>query len=75
MQQKMYNWNTLQQKVLKRLGVATTKEELEDVCNCKPGAIERLLKLVKVQVEMNQEEPAETQRWKHAVCSCLQSCT
>jgi hypothetical protein len=59
MQQKMYNWNTLQQKVLKRLGVATTKEELEDICNCKPGAIERLLKLVKVQVEVYQGEPED----------------
>jgi hypothetical protein len=62
MQQKMYNWNTLQQKVLKRLGVTTSKEELEDICNCKPGAIERLLKLVQVQVELYQEEPAEKLR-------------
>ena len=33
-QQKMYNWNTLNQKVLKRLGFTITKPDLEAMCNC-----------------------------------------
>mmetsp|Transcript_22849 Transcript_22849/g.37609 ORF Transcript_22849/g.37609 Transcript_22849/m.37609 type:complete len:238 (-) Transcript_22849:650-1363(-) len=42
--QKLYNWNTMNQKVLKRLGMTMSKEEIEAVCNCSPGAIEQVLK-------------------------------
>lgn len=49
--QKMYNWNTLNQKVFKKLGFIVTKQEIESVCNCEMGAIERVLKLVKVKIE------------------------
>lgn len=50
LRQKKYNWETLNRKVLNRLGVEVTDEEVEDIVNCKPRAIEALLKLTKVQI-------------------------
>ena len=48
MRQKMYNWSTLNQKVFKRLGFVIARGECELVCGGEQGAIERVLKLVKV---------------------------
>ena len=42
--QKMYNWNTLNTKVFKKIGFAMQKEELDALCNCTPQAVERMLK-------------------------------
>jgi len=44
--QKLINWETLNNKVLKKLGLRLHKNEIEDVINCKPNAIELLLKKV-----------------------------
>ena len=44
--QKLENWNLLNNKVLKKLGLRLHKNEIEDVINCKPNAIELLLKKV-----------------------------
>ena len=41
--QKLSNWNTLNTKVLKKLGIKVTKEEINDIMNSKPNAIEFLL--------------------------------
>ncbi len=41
--QKLSNWNTLNTKVLKKLGLRISKEEINDVMSSKPGAIENLL--------------------------------
>mmetsp|Transcript_5922 Transcript_5922/g.10723 ORF Transcript_5922/g.10723 Transcript_5922/m.10723 type:complete len:241 (-) Transcript_5922:84-806(-) len=41
--QKMYNWNTLNTKVLKKLGYQIHQQDLEDVIKAAPGAIERVL--------------------------------
>jgi len=35
--QKMYNWNTMNQKVFKRLGFSVAKLDLEAVSNCQVG--------------------------------------
>ena len=35
--QKMYNWNTLNQKVFKRLGFTLAKTDFEPICNCQVG--------------------------------------
>ncbi|KAG2443154.1 hypothetical protein HYH02_009565 [Chlamydomonas schloesseri] len=56
LQQKMYNWNTLNAKVFKRLGFMVTKQDCEACCNCKPGAVERVLKLIKVKIAKYKEE-------------------
>ncbi|GAX78246.1 hypothetical protein CEUSTIGMA_g5688.t1 [Chlamydomonas eustigma] len=55
-QQKMYNWNTLNQKVLKRLGFFIPKEDVMAMCNCQPGAVERTLKLVKMKISKLRED-------------------
>eukprot|EP00197_Chlamydomonas_leiostraca_P003707 CAMPEP_0202862740 /NCGR_PEP_ID=MMETSP1391-20130828/3672_1 /ASSEMBLY_ACC=CAM_ASM_000867 /TAXON_ID=1034604 /ORGANISM="Chlamydomonas leiostraca, Strain SAG 11-49" /LENGTH=254 /DNA_ID=CAMNT_0049542315 /DNA_START=101 /DNA_END=865 /DNA_ORIENTATION=- len=54
--QKLYNWNTLNNKVFKRMGFTIAKQDFEAVSNCQPGAIERVLKLVKGKVAKFREE-------------------
>ncbi|GMH61723.1 hypothetical protein TrRE_jg4987 [Triparma retinervis] len=41
--QKMYNWNTLNGKVLTKLGWQISKEDIEHIIMSKPGSIERFL--------------------------------
>lgn len=41
--QKLSNWETLNKKVLRKLGLKISKEEILDVMNSKPNAIEELL--------------------------------
>mmetsp|Transcript_3242 Transcript_3242/g.6155 ORF Transcript_3242/g.6155 Transcript_3242/m.6155 type:complete len:221 (+) Transcript_3242:64-726(+) len=41
--QKMYNWNTMNTKVLRKLGWQISKEEIEGIVMAKPGCIERFL--------------------------------
>lgn len=40
---KIVNWTTLNNKVLKKIGIALSKPEIEDLANSIPGAIERVL--------------------------------
>ena len=40
---KLINWETLNKKVLKKLGVKISKAEINDIINSKPNAIENLL--------------------------------
>ena len=44
--QKTTNWNTLNTKVLKKIGVKMSKQEINDVITCKPLAIEHLLQRI-----------------------------
>mmetsp|Transcript_904 Transcript_904/g.2104 ORF Transcript_904/g.2104 Transcript_904/m.2104 type:complete len:241 (+) Transcript_904:344-1066(+) len=41
--QKMYNWETLQKRVFRKLKLTVTKDELQAVAECKPMHVERLL--------------------------------
>lgn len=41
---KMYNWNTLNGKVFKKMGFQLREEELTALCNCQPQAVEQALK-------------------------------
>ena len=43
---KESNWNVLNNKVLKKLGIKLTKNEIDDIVNCKHLAIEHLLQRV-----------------------------
>ena len=54
--QKLYNWTTLNKKAMKRLGIALTQAELEDVCNCVPMALEKVLAVLyrKVNEDRNR---------------------
>lgn len=56
MQQKLYNWNTLNAKVFRKLGFIVAKQDCEAVSNCVPGAVERVLKLVKVKLSKYKDE-------------------
>ena len=40
---KLVNWNTLNQKVLKKLGIKVNKQEIIDIVNSKQDAIEKVL--------------------------------
>ena len=50
MSPKVYNWQTLNSRALKKLGFQIPREDFMDVCNCRAGAIERVLKLCKVKM-------------------------
>jgi hypothetical protein len=56
MQQKLYNWNTLNSKVLKRLGLQLTKQHMQEIALCTPGAIEQALQVLKLKIA-NYQEP------------------
>ncbi|KAL9649702.1 hypothetical protein ABK040_003988 [Willaertia magna] len=63
--QKLYNWNTLEQKVFQRVGFHIEPNEIEDVVKCKPYAIEKVLKNFQQQVTQMQQRkitvPEQTQ--------------
>ena len=48
--QKTYNWNTLNQKVFKKIGFTLTKKDIDEIVNCTPDIVERVLKIVQTQV-------------------------
>lgn len=41
--QKLSNWNTLNLKVLKKIKLAITQDEILDIISCKPKVIEKVL--------------------------------
>ena len=49
-QQKMYNWNTLNQRPFKRLQMQISKADITDVCNCVPNAVEKVLRVLNAKV-------------------------
>ena len=53
---KLVNWETLNKKVLKKLGVKITKAEINDIINSKPLAIEDLLKRLYDVIHGNPQE-------------------
>jgi hypothetical protein len=48
--QKQYNWKTLNHKLFRKLGFTISNEEIESICLCKKGAIERLLYTVQINL-------------------------
>ena len=40
---KIQNWNTLNLKVLKKLNLTLSKQQIEEISNCVPGVIEQFL--------------------------------
>jgi len=50
MQQKLYNWNTLNQRVFRRMGFLLSKSDIEKVTSCVPEAIERALRVVQLKL-------------------------
>ncbi len=48
--QKIYNWDTLNTKCFKRIGLQATRQDFEAVSNCVPGAVEKLLQQLQVKI-------------------------
>merc|ERR1719272_1705245 len=49
---KMYNWTTLNQKVLRKLGYLMHPQDIDDVVKATPGAIERVLRVLQEKILM-----------------------
>jgi hypothetical protein len=62
---KVQNWNTLSLKVLKRMGIALSKQQIEDIVAAAPNAIEHLLYQVLIRFERPDEEGRLTQNAKN----------
>lgn len=61
---KINNWNTLNTKVLKKLGIGLGKKEIEDIVNCVPLTIESYLYTVLKKFESPAEEVNVRQQFK-----------
>ncbi|KAJ3108461.1 Sperm flagellar protein 1 [Phlyctochytrium planicorne] len=51
--QKLYNWNTLNQKVFRKLGYTATPELISSIVACKPGHVEYLLYELRKKVDIH----------------------
>ena len=49
--QKLYNWNTLNQKVFKKLGFQISKKEIDSVISFQPMSVENILKILHAKVK------------------------
>jgi hypothetical protein len=55
-QQKMYNFETLNVRVLKKLGFQITRATVEDLVNCRPGAVENVLNSLQFKMAKYREK-------------------
>lgn len=62
--QKMYNWNTLNQKVLRKLDFMLSKEEIDAIVKCKTGAIEFILKNFQVKITQIQQKKLQENKMR-----------
>lgn len=49
--QKNYNWTTLNNKVLRKIGVTISKQEINDIISCRSLSVEQLLQRVYKAIE------------------------
>lgn len=56
--QKIYNFETLNQRVLKKVNYTIPKSSIEDIVNCRPGAIESVLNAVQLKMAKYREKKA-----------------
>ncbi|CAD8091310.1 unnamed protein product [Paramecium sonneborni] len=64
-QTKQYNWNTLNTKVLKKLGFQLSQKDIDSVIQVEEKAIERVLRLVQEKIKFyleNEPQVMETQK-------------
>ena len=61
-QQKTDNWNTLNKKVFRRMGFLISKANIQQVVNCVPEAIEKVLKVVRQRIDNFEEHREEKPR-------------
>lgn len=55
LKQKVYNYETLNNRVLKKLGYTIPKQLIEDIVNCKVGAIEIVLNSIQYKIAKYRE--------------------
>jgi len=48
--QKIYNWETLNNKCFKRIGLQATRQDFDQISNCVAGTIEKLLQQLQVKI-------------------------
>ncbi|KAI8906035.1 hypothetical protein EDD86DRAFT_211370 [Gorgonomyces haynaldii] len=60
--QKFYNWNTLNQRVFKKLHYSTSDEIISCIVNCRPGYIEYLLFELRLKIEAYLKHPEPVKR-------------
>lgn len=59
--QKRYNWNTLNERVFRRLGFRIDKRHVEEIVNCKYMGVERVLNTFKNQLHKFQNSEIEVE--------------
>ncbi|MCQ2820251.1 MAG: calponin homology domain-containing protein [archaeon] len=63
--QKISNWETLNKKVLKKIGLSITKEEMDNLAGSRPNAIEGLLLRVYRLVKGIPQSPGRRRKENH----------
>ena len=58
--QKLYNYNTLNTKVFKKMGFSIPRTLLEDAVNCRPLAVENILNILQYKILHYREKRAST---------------
>lgn len=56
--QKIYNFETLNQRVFRKLGYVVTRQVIEDIVNCRPGAVEAVLNTLQFKMAKYRERRA-----------------
>lgn len=54
--QKIYNHETLNQRVLKKFGFSIPRNTIEDIINCRPGAVEGVLNTLQLKMAKYREK-------------------
>jgi hypothetical protein len=63
---KVENWNTLNGKVLRKLGISLSKQQIDDIVNAAPNVIEHVLYQILIRFERPDEEGRLTQNAQRA---------
>ena len=58
--QKMYNFETLNTRVLKKLGFTIPRPTIEDIVNCKTGAVETVLNTLQYKMAKYRERKGQS---------------
>ncbi|TPX32423.1 hypothetical protein SmJEL517_g04462 [Synchytrium microbalum] len=58
--QKLYNWNTLNQKVLRKLGYLASDDAIQGIINNKPGYAEWILNELRSKIELYAAQQTRT---------------
>lgn len=61
MQQKLYNWDTLNVRVLRKINAALTRTDIERICQCVPGAVEKFLYSLQIRMARYKADQQQQQ--------------